>query len=611
MLVSKFLLRIIIWCCLLSAEVVFGVSLPENNQPITEIAEPEPEPEPAATTETTPPVPAVTVAETPQPPPPDPALVLPEQCRKLAKIDIRLDKIPLPTNASEATPKKVAVIRLYEAMNNSPLWIKDGAVTAQAEFVIQQLLQADSKGLSASVYTNGVNWSEFLKTASEGTERICRDLSFSVTTMLYMTHLRMGQINPTSLETQFNTKRDVDFSSKRLDTADFIIKLAQSKEPSTMLNGLESTLFPYQTLVNIVQNYHKFKVNEQLKKSLAGVRKKLRPGQRYKDAALLALHLEAIGDSPPGQAAIFTEPVYSNELAEGIKKFQKRNGLHADGILGVGTIRALSNPTGAGKIKQILAILERWRWMPNNLGYRPILVNIPEYKLYALEDDGKGWYKTAFEMNVVVGKNDPKYRTPMIQSAIQSIEFTPYWNVPLSILRNELYASVRSGRIGGNYEVVGAAGKKVPINKNTLSGLWQGSYQLRQKPGAHNVLGVAKFRFPNIDGVYLHDTQSKGAFGRSNRALSHGCVRLADPKKLATHIMSIDDGWDLKKVNAEIAKKKNKTVKLKTPVAVYLLYNTIMVKSDGTLKFIPDIYGYDPILMQALEEAKKMGPLAR
>jgi murein L,D-transpeptidase YcbB/YkuD len=628
MLNSKFIINIIVWCCLLSAGVIFGISLPNTELPtfnsliaaqpsVSEEMEAEPEPEPenkGETTATTPITPVESTQEVipPPPPPPDPTLVLPETCRKLAAVEIRADTDPNFDKSKNVKDsdipivKKVAVVRLYEAMRNVPLWTNKGVLTSQAETILKVLSQSDSKGLPTSVYT-GVNWSDLLQTATTDTEQICRDLAFSVTIMRYITHLRIGQINPTSLEKSFNTKRDVDFSAKRLDLAEFIIKLSTATEPAVMLDSLEPTLFPYQTLVRIVQQHHKFNSDPRFKTPLATIKGAVRSGQRYRDAALLAQKLEAFGDLPSGQANVYTKPTYSQELADSVKQFQKRNGLKVDGILGAGTIRALNMPA-VGKIKQVLALLERWRWMPNNLGNRPILVNIPEYKLYALEDDGNGWYKTAFEMNVVVGKNDPKYRTPMIQSAIRTLEFTPYWNVPMSILRREFYSSVRSGRIGGGYEIVGANGKKAPINKNTLAGLWQGTMRLRQRPGGGNVLGVVKFIFPNIDGVYLHDTQAKSLFSRANRAFSHGCIRLAEPIKLATHIMSVDAGWDKKKINAVIGTRKNTPVQLKTPVAVYLVYNTIMVKSDGNLRFIPDVYGYDSILIQALEEAKKDTP---
>lgn len=608
----KNLLHILVWCCLFGVGSTLGVSpnaeLPVVAQQYTEIttAEPELEPEPE------PPITEPKSAETPVLPPPDPAAILPQECRKLAEIDIRADRRPevVGTKVADgqtATPKKVALVRLYEAMHDKLLWSDNGTATPQAQAVLEHLSKADSKGLPASAYV-GVNWLELFQKADAEPEPMCRDLAFSVTVMRYITHLRVGQINPSSLGTRF-----LDFSSKQLDLADFIIKLSQATDPAVMLDSLEPTSFPYQTLVKIVQKYYKFANDPQLKTPLANVRPPVRPGMNYKDAALLAYKLEALGDLPSGQAASYTESLYSNELAQAVTQFQKRNGLKkADGLLGAKTIQAINNSINPGvgvPLPKLLAALERWRWMPNTLGFRPILVNVPEYKLYALEDDGKGWYQPGFSMNVVVGKNDPKYRTPRVHSAIRSIEFTPYWNVPISILRRELYSSLRGGGLGGSYEIVRRNGsqKSLSLNKSNLAALWKGDLLLRQKPGKSNVLGTAKFIFPNKYGVYLHDTLSKGFFSRGYRAQSHGCVRVADPRKLATYILQ-DDGWDRKRVNAVMDAKKHLFVNPKKPFAVYLIYDTLMVKPDGKLRLIPDVYGYDPALVQALEQASKATP---
>ena len=186
--------------------------------------------------------------------------------------------------------------------------------------------------------------------------------------------------------------------------------------------GSEPSLPPYKVLLQDLQHTEDAASDPQLRTPLTGVHGVVHPGQPYRDAALLAYRLEVWGDLPSGQFIDNGTAIYTNELAQGIKHFQKRYGLHMDGSLGRTTIRALNAPADKQRMQQILLAIERWRWMPNDLGYSPILVNIPEYKLYAFDGNAKNWHQ--FEMNVVVGKKASEYHTPVIFSAIRSVEFT-------------------------------------------------------------------------------------------------------------------------------------------------------------------------------------------
>jgi murein L,D-transpeptidase YcbB/YkuD len=268
----------------------------------------------------------------------------------------------------------------------------------------------------------------------------------------------------------------------------------------------------------------------------------------------------------------------------------------------------------AERVRQILLSLERWRWLPDNLGHRPIFVNVPEYKLFAFEDDGQGGYRLDLKMNVIVGESYPRHRTPLFHSAMRYIVFAPYWHVPRSIVRRELYEKLKENPdylVRHNFDIVNRNGLREDpsqMDEEVLTALWRGSLKLRQRPGNRNALGEVKFIFPNDYSVYLHGTPKKGLFAKDKRALSHGCVRVADAAQLAAHVLSQESGWDRARVDALIASGKNRRVNLSVPLDVYLVYGTAVAEPDGTVRFFHDVYGYDDRLSQALERAGSDAP---
>jgi len=260
--------------------------------------------------------------------------------------------------------------------------------------------------------------------------------------------------------------------------------------------------------------------------------------------------------------------LFDSTLELAVKNFQHRYGEKEDGVIGPAVVKQMNTPVEQ-LIRQIAVNMERSRWVPVNLVTNYIVVNIPAYRLYVYEND-----KLAWGMNVVVGQ--PAHKTVIFNGNIKYIVFSPYWNVPSGILKKEVLPGIKR-------------------NKNYLASHnmeWNGG-AVRQKPGPGNSLGLVKFLFPNSYDIYLHDTPSKSLFGENNRAFSHGCIRLAEPQKLAEYLLRHDSAWTKEKIVAAMNSGKEKYVTLKETVPVFIAYFTSWVDGDGKLNFRKDVYGRD------------------
>jgi murein L,D-transpeptidase YcbB/YkuD len=289
---------------------------------------------------------------------------------------------------------------------------------------------------------------------------------------------------------------------------------------------------------------------------------------------------------------------YDESVAEGVKHFQQRHGLTADGKLNAATIRALNTPL-ALRVRQLEYALERWRWMPLEFPQPPVVVNIPEFRLRAFE----GEQKVGVRMNVVVGKAAPT-QTPVFTDNIRYIVFRPYWNVPPSIIRSSVIPGINRGGSAylakEQFEVTGGCS-----GADLVPGLRSSKCSVRQKPGPKNSLGLIKFIFPNSNNVYLHSTPATQLFSQSRRDFSHGCIRLERPAELAGFLLRNQDGGKWTEATAQQAMDSgpdNRTVNLATTVPVLILYVTAVVEEDGSVAFFDDIYGHDRKLDAVLEK---------
>jgi murein L,D-transpeptidase YcbB/YkuD len=331
--------------------------------------------------------------------------------------------------------------------------------------------------------------------------------------------------------------------------------------------------------------------------------KTLAPGDRSSGVGDLRRRLRASGDLvPTGSDRDWL--YFDAALASAVMRFQQRNGLKADGIVGRDTVDMLTVPIEQ-RIRQVVLNLERWRWLPHDLGARYIIVNTADFNLNAVEHS-----QVDLQMRVVVGR--PARRSPVFSANMTHLVVNPYWNVPRTIAVEDILPEIQKDvtylvqqgiHVFRNWEV-----DAPEIDPATVD--WQSyhadrfPFRLRQDPGPHNALGRIKFMFPNAFAVYLHDTPNRTQFSRVQRDLSSGCIRVESPVALANFVLAGDDRWAPEILTETIEKGEHRTIHLNQKVPVHLLYMTAWTDETGTLHFRKDIYGRDRDLAWALNRRR-------
>ena len=272
--------------------------------------------------------------------------------------------------------------------------------------------------------------------------------------------------------------------------------------------------------------------------------------------------------------------IFNLQLENAVKQFQIRHGLLDDGIVGKGTISEINVPYKQ-RIKQLIVNMERCMWVPENVNTDYIAVNIPEFKLHVFSNNQLQW-----SCKVVVGKVMNK--TVVFNADLKYVVFSPYWNVPQSIVRNEILKDMRKDR---NY---------LSKHQMEITAYRNGLPEIRQRPGPLNALGKVKFLFPNSYNIYLHDTPSKSLFNEPIRAFSHGCIRVSEPFKLAQFLLRNQANWDDAAIQLAMDSGKEKYVSLTDKVSVFIVYFTSFVDAEGKINFRKDIYGRDERLAEMI-----------
>ncbi|MDQ3277443.1 MAG: L,D-transpeptidase family protein [Bacteroidota bacterium] len=297
--------------------------------------------------------------------------------------------------------------------------------------------------------------------------------------------------------------------------------------------------------------------------------KSLKKGDSSATVALIKKRLQLSGD----MAGNDTTRTFNDTLEAAVRRFQQSMGYTPTGVVNAQLVKDMNVPA-KHRLEQIIINMERMRWMPTEFTDQLIMVNIPEFILHVYEGKRK-----VFDMNVVVGKEG--HNTVSFTGDLSTIVFSPYWNVPPSIVKDEILPSLASnpGYLESqNMEQTGTEGG-LPV--------------IRQKPGPKNSLGRVKFLFPNSFNIYFHDTPAKSLFSRDKRAYSHGCIRLAEPEKMAQYLLRNNAEWTPEKISAAMNSTEEQHVKLAKRVPVIITYYTAWVDETGLLNFREDIYNHD------------------
>jgi len=491
---------------------------------------------------------------------------------------------------------------LYKLSGFRLLWLGNAISTRNTADALELLGKAEEHGLRPESYDVSL-LREKLKPILALKPDAYRDLALydtalSIAMLRYLHDMHYGRINPQGLN--FN----LQLREKKIINLPTILKDSLQLNTISQLPLLtEPNLQQYQKLKSALETYRSI-----AEKSIAlnfVLKGKLKPGGHHPQLSELSRFLSVLGDLPESAIIASDEknPVYAPALVQAVKDFQLRHGLSADGIIAMGTVAEL-NKSIFDRITQIEIAMERLRWLPElNVG-RSIIVNIPAFQLWAIDDIGSA-LPAITNMRVVVGKA-LKNQTPVLMAQMKYIEFAPYWNVPPKILKDEIMPKL--GRKPGflasqNMEVVGKGGAKgLPLNQDTLEKLRMGVYRVRQRPGTRNSLGKVKFIFPNKDDVYLHDTPADSLFSRNRRDFSHGCVRVEDPLALAEFVLKNQANWNTATIKKAMNSSVNRHVDLQNPIPVLFFYTTAFVDQNNKLTFYPDIYGHDATLLEALKK---------
>jgi murein L,D-transpeptidase YcbB/YkuD len=508
--------------------------------------------------------------------------------RDLAVIRINLldllakePNLPLPIRQ-----RREALEAYYQTFGGELLWL----ASSRANALISRLKNAEADGLDPNDYPS----KQLATISATGPSADKRGLAiielyFSSAFLEYASDLKVGRFLPSKVDPNFFIE------SRTIDQQAALKDLAQTDSIDRFFDAWQPPGQRYAALRTVLAKYRALAAKGGWNTVPLG--ESIKPGMSDPRIPAIRARL-SLTDGASGEVGAAEGQLYGNSLVEVVKRFQARQGLEGDGVIGSTTIVAMNVPVQE-RIKSIILAMERLRWMPENLGQQYLIVNIAGFELRRVNAG-----KVEERMAVVVGK--PYHRTPVFSDRIRFLEFNPYWNVPPDIAVNEELPVLRrnpAGLSAQGFEVVRGNQVSDPSSVDWSSvGPGHFPYQLRQRPGPNNALGRVKFMFPNPHNVYLHDSPARNLFERNVRAFSHGCIRLSRPLDLAEQVLRVGgvQGWSKERINDVVASTKNTVVNLREPLPVHITYLTAWA-DDGVANFRQDIYGHDAKLLAALE----------
>lgn len=481
----------------------------------------------------------------------------------------------------------------YGSRYFEPLWLSQGAdgkvvFSPNAEKIIEVFKKSELEGFRPADYLTAN-----LDPAAAGTDPAklaALETAFSAAAIKYAQDAFGGRINPLDVDKNWTIE------PKRINEAEVLVKLAGSDDPGQVLLDLSPKQREFIALRSALAKFYTGgdEVVDAAVNIPEGVT--LKPGMKDERVTLLRQRLNVPEpDIPETAGATATVDInYDDALVAAVKVFQEGLGLEADGVIGPATIAALNGGSATTK-EDIIANMERWRWEPDDYGKFEVEVNIPEFRLW-IKKDGEVVHTT----RVVVGR--PQNQTPVFNNSIKHVVVNPYWNVPTSIINNEIKPNLLAnpGYLDSENMELLSGGKVINASAIDWTQTNINQFSIRQKPGANNALGRIKFLFPNQHDIYLHDTPSKSLFSKSFRAFSHGCVRVENPMDFAAALLAFEPNLNREKLEAAFGPNE-KWFNLENYIPVHLSYFTLRVDEDGTIRSYGDVYGANKKVIELLE----------
>ena len=468
------------------------------------------------------------------------------------------DLLPKADRTFASRKERQAVEAFYQKRNYAPVWFERGAVAARTSAAITRIHASNADGLIPAEY----KFPDLAVTAPEAQAEA--ELRLTATLITFTRHLQAGRFPFARMG------GEIQMPQEPPDVTAALTKLAEATDVAAAIDTFSPPQPGYRALRAKLAEL-RGATSEEPKVVRIPEGPALRPGAEDARVPLLRQRLNVAGDA--------TSLRYDEALATAVKAYQKSNRMNSDGLIGAATLRSLnavSAPARSDVIDTIIANMERWRWIPRDLGNAHVALNIPNYTLRVMHNGKEIW-----TTRVVVGK--PATATPQITDMMKFITVNPTWNVPPSIVRNEYLPALAQ-----DPTVLARMGLKVVNNRD-------GSVHIFQPPGEANALGRIRFNFPNRFLVYQHDTPDKHLFAHDKRAYSHGCMRVQDPAKYAEVLLSIalpNAGYTQQKIRSMYGTTEQ-NINFPTPIPVHITYQTAFVDDAGELQVRPDIYGID------------------
>ncbi|KAA2242162.1 L,D-transpeptidase family protein [Salinarimonas soli] len=519
--------------------------------------------------------PAETVTATPDIVPPDlpaVAVVVPPIDPVAAALRERLAE-PVRLHPRLGASHVAAVQAFYAAREFRPLFVEAGALTPVARGVIARLDAAGVDALDPADYP--VPALGIARRGETPADLAGAELTLAASALLYARDARGGRIEPARLSRHITPKLALP------DAGEVLAALAGTRDASAALQAYNPPHEGYRALREKLREARAAHPARPMVQVPAGP--VLRVGMSDARVPLVRARFGLDGAKD--------ERSYDERLASAVATFQREHGMKGTGVLDRGTVAALDRAGASPREADLIANMERWRWLPADLGARHVFVDITAYTLRVVEDG-----RVAHSARVMVGK--PERPTPIFSERMTHMVVNPSWTVPPTILRKDMlpelqadpsYAARRGLEVWRNGKRVDPAA----VDWSRPAGV-----SLRQPPGERNALGQMKFMFPNDHAVYIHDTPSRNLFRAERRALSSGCVRVDQPFRLAEVVL--EDGAAETRLKRLIAERGERTLMLRRPLPVHLAYFTLVVDDEGRLRSRPDIYGVDEKVKAAL-----------
>ena len=462
----------------------------------------------------------------------------------------------------EGKKQQNAVAEFYKARGYAPVWIEQGAPSPRMQAAIARLRLADADGLDASDYA-----APELAALTDPESVAQAELKLLNALLTFARHAQSGRVDATRISVNIDVKPPVP------EPTDVLKTLAQAKDVAAAMDAFNPPHEGFRLLRAKLAEM-RGQPEERIVQIPPGPA--LRAGRKDKRVPLLRQRLKVDGDPE--------DTTYDAALVDAVKAFQKSRNIAANGILTPATVEALNGRNNRSRhINTVLSNMERWRWIPRDLGQSHVMINVPDFTLKVVRDG-----EPVFHTRIVVGK--PKTPSPIFSDQIETIQVNPTWHVPQSIIYGEYLPALAQ-----DPEALARMGLILSRNRD-------GSISVRQPPGERNALGRIKFNFPNAFQVYLHDTPQKHLFTHDRRAYSAGCMRVQNPDKFAEVLASISmpgEGYTSQRFTRMYGGGEQ-WIKFKRFVPVHLVYMNAYVDQRGELIVREDVYGYDGRVQSAL-----------